>query len=226
MKRILTSAIALAAAIMTAPASAADLGRSTKDAPGDYVVAEGRPITWSGIYGGAAISYGTTTLGTDGDQGGISADGPGLGGRIGFDLQRGPIVFGILGDFNYFDQKLELGGTEIASKDWGWDIMGRVGLTGFNNAALFYIVGGYGQDEFSASSAVCRGDCSATVATWKLGAGIEGQLRPNLTLGLEYIHDFHDADDIVNGLEDVADLNGNSVWLRMNYKFNGYTFGN
>jgi opacity protein-like surface antigen len=219
---ISTSAIAITAVLLASPASAADLGGSTKDAPVNYGVAEGRPITWSGIYGGAAISYGTTTLGTDGDQGGISADGPGFGGRIGADLQRGPIVFGILGDFNYFDQKLELFGTEFASKDWGWDLMGRIGFTGFDNAVLFYGVGGYGQDEFSAA---CKG-CEATIATWKLGAGIEGQLRPNLTLGLEYIHDFHDADDIVKGLEDVADLNGNSVWLRMNYKFNGYTFGN
>lgn len=223
MRNILKAGVAVLAgvALTVGAARAADLGRSAKDSPIDGTYVSDKPISWSGIYVGGAIAQGTTTLGTDGDQGGISADGPAIGGRIGVDIQRGPIVFGLLGDLNYFDQKFELFGTEIASKDWGWDIMGRVGFTGFHNAILFYGVGGYGQDKFSAAC----GGCDATVGTWKLGAGIEGQLRPNLTIGLEYLHDFHNADDIVNDLEDVADLNGNSVWLRMNYKLNGYTFG-
>ncbi len=220
MKQI-ASICGLAAFITASPVLAADLGgASTKDVP----AVSGTRISWSGVYVGASVGYGTTTLGTDGDQGGISADGPGLGGRVGIDLQRGPIVFGILGDLNYFDQKLELGGTEIASKDWGWDVMGRVGFTGFDNAALFYLVGGYGQDNFT-DHAFCIGSCDTTISSWKLGAGIEAQIRPNLTVGIEYLHDFYNANDIESGLEDKVDLGGDTVWARLNYKFNGYTFG-
>lgn len=218
MKKMLRSAIAILAGLsFVSGAQAADVYRSSKDAPTVFA-SETAPAIWSGIYIGAQVGYGTSTVNLEDDQGGIALSGLVGGLRVGGDLQRDSIVFGVFADYNFSDEALELGGTRILEKTDDWSINARLGYA--HGPTLFYVAGGYGQANFDISSFLGGGD--ATVDVWNARAGIEHKLSSAFTLGLEGRHDWYDLDSIdgLEGAEDELDAGRWSVMAVGKVTFN------
>ena len=152
---ILTAASVLA---LTATANAADMYRaapSYKDTP--YV-----GVNWSGFYAG--INGGTASDSQDwNNHGGF------FGGQIGYNVQRGNLVFGVETDLQ----------TPTDSGDNGFyfgTVRGRIGYA--IDRALVYGTGG-----FAYAGADCSG-CS--VDGWALGGGVEYKLAPSWSVKGEY----------------------------------------
>lgn len=216
MKRIIAIAALLGATALTAPAMAADA--YSRDSLKDTPASEASRVNWSGVYIGTQLGHGSTTIGFEDSQGGIAADGL-LGGlRLGIDIARGNILFGVYGEYNWSDEALEFGPVTLLQQDNDWALMGRLGF--ISGRTLFYGTAGYTQTDYSSGSS------GATVDGWKAGGGIEHMIAPNLTLGLEATRAWLDADDFGGaGAEDYVDITDDRIMARIAYKINGTTFG-
>ena len=223
--RILISTVALVAC--TSLANAADLGGpygdSLKDDP--YVAAA---PSWTGLYVGAHVGYGwgewdgrLATEGADSDaiwaNPNKSIDGDGWlgGGQIGFNLQRGSIVFGLEADASWSDVNgsgsFVTDGTAIDDDVYTWDVdaeleyFGTVrGRLGFlpTPRLLLYATGGYAWGKTNMSMVTSHenapqqvaphvtgsGSISETHHGWAAGAGGEFMLTENWTGRAEWLH--------------------------------------
>lgn len=128
-------------------------------------------------------------------------DGIDYAGRIGFDFQNGPIVYGIVGEFGRSEARdfSTAFSTTPASYEftrelrYNGNIRGRLGYTP-NNQTLFYVTGGgaYGRVRSNfKSSNVTNG--FATMGRqhtygFTVGGGIEQKLGSNFSVGLEYLY--------------------------------------
>lgn len=213
-----SGSIAALAFFLALPAGAADVnGRgSTKDA--DAAFDNVKTYNWSGVYIGAHAGIGNTVIGADDGQGGIDLNGI-LGGlRVGADIQRGPVVVGVWGEYNWSDQSLELFGTTLLEQTSDWSGNARLGYA--HGATLFYGFGGYGQAEFAS------GPNTETAQLWRAGVGIEHKFSNEITFGLEYARNWIDADDLFGeGAEDDLDITEDRVMGVLRYKLNSSTFG-
>jgi outer membrane immunogenic protein len=177
---------------------------------------------------------------------GINSRGFFGGLNAGFDLQRGKLVFGLLGQYNFSAIKSEAGvlGTDYkadpidvaATIDEGdsWLLGGRVGYL-VDDRALLYILGGYGQMDmkYTVTDNIENdsGSLEDTISGWTLGAGAEFALTHNLFLGLEYQHFFGNdkvslftmADDGINLTDDI---DSDKVMVTLKAKLNSDVFGN
>lgn len=207
-------AAAIAACVAT-PASAADLGGASYDAP----------ASWRGFYLGLGVGAGavqnevslTTPLAP------VSAKVDSFGGdgifgtvQLGYDFQLGTrIVAGVFADYDFGDQKAEvsanLGGTGISAslkKKNSWAIGGRVGVTAGNT--LWYVPVGYTQAEIDLSIPGIAGtgfngySKNNDHSGWFVGAGVETKFD-RLSLKLEYRYSAYDAECLYceAGLVDV-----------------------
>lgn len=208
-------ACAIAALLISAPASASGLFSST-------------PVTsWTGFYGGlnAGAAWGTASKDSvfyapvppfaAVDVAGISSSasqslntsGFTGGGQLGYNLQHGSIVWGVEADFQYLGLK---GSNSITapfpstpassysvatsvSTDWLMTARGRVGWT-FNNMLLYGTAGfAVGHQTFSQSIAilppfVVTNSGSDTRIGWTVGAGAEYALNPDWSVKAEYLY--------------------------------------
>jgi outer membrane immunogenic protein len=186
---------------------------------------------WSGFYVGGNVGYGWGgSTGNDialtdpnGEFFGSDAIGlfrfPSLkpkgvigGPQIGYNFQSGPVVWGLIADFQFSDMKddqtvavpalpIPGDGTEdpenqshSAKIDWFGTVRGRVGYA-FNNI-LPYISGGlaYGRVESTLSlldtisGLLVSGSHHSTRVGWTIGGGVEYGLTSNWTIGVDYIY--------------------------------------
>lgn len=217
MSKIAIAAGVLAAGILAAaPALASDLKGFAKDGPASDALTQ----NWTGVYFGAGCGVGSTTLSAEDSRGGVSLDGERCGGRLGADIQRGFLVLGVYGDYNWSNQALEIGPAVLLEQDDDWDIMGRIGIA--DGKTLVYAAAGYGEYSFNVPLA---GNFDFDLSAWKAAIGVEHSIAKNWTVSLEYVHSWIDPDDLIAGASKVIDVNANEVWLRTNYKLNGDTFG-
>jgi outer membrane immunogenic protein len=204
------SALALLAAISAAPASAADIYRgdaaaSLKDGPAPS-------FSWTGFYLGAHVGGAWSDLKvtnvdhyTGAKHFTNSSEGVFGGGTLGYNIQRGALVFGIeadLGGMDLAQTKVQPGSpggdtkSRLGSGLYG-DITGRVGVAA--DRALFYAKGGFAIYDGAASVAddctagACGGNLDHTGKTdtftgWTVGGGVEYMVRPNWSLKAEYQH--------------------------------------
>ncbi len=159
----LTSVVALASA------NAADMysgGGGYKDGPA-YV-----GVNWSGLYVGVNAGYGWSA---NSDY--LDPTGAFGGGQIGYNFQRGNIVFGLETDFQGSGIS-DSNGVDKSSLDWFGSLRGRVGYA--FDRALVYATGGlaYGQ--------VTNTGWAQTQTGWVLGAGLEYKLTPAWSAKVEY----------------------------------------
>jgi outer membrane immunogenic protein len=208
------SAVALMAAASATTASAADIYRrdaapSLKDGP-VYM-----PAMWQGFYLGAHLGgeWGDVKFQDGRTKDEISTSGVMGGGQLGYNVQRGALVFGAEIDFGGMDLtgKKTVGNTIYETNSAGYaDFTGRLGIATGNT--LIYAKGG----------AAVLADDDADLWGWTAGAGIEHMLRPNWSVKLEYQHfDFGKETYEVNTgraltLEPVVD----TVKIGVNYHFN------
>jgi outer membrane immunogenic protein len=128
------------------------------------------------------------------------------GGRVGYNWQTGPWLYGLEADLSGMHLKSEMStlvpavlgvptpsnANANADVDWYGTVRGRLGWT--SGPLLFYGTGGlaYGNVDLNGSISSSVGprslslQTSATKTGWVAGGGIEYQWRPNLILSLGY----------------------------------------
>lgn len=211
--RMSSSAIALALALVSAPAFAADLG-SIKDT---YEEPPPPVVSWTGFYISAGLggSYMFTDLegaagvfdplplvavGTAGDVGAANFFGT-VG--LGYDFQVAPKwLFGVLADYDFAssqDASVSGGGSLLGgaaavtvSSEMGdtWSVGARLGYL-INPRTLVYALGGYSEAEFSLSGTVAvtgiTNDGPYSVSSgesWRQGYFVGGGLETMLAENL------------------------------------------
>jgi outer membrane immunogenic protein len=190
----LSFALASALSLLLVPgAVAADLGDRSKIAH-SVPEAPPSPLTWAGLYVGAHVGYGWSSI--EWQEGAFSGshDGEGLlaGGQIGFNMQTGRLVYGLEADATAGFIEGGNGCCDHAVAAL-YSVRARAGLSSADNRWLFYVTGGaafadvdYGSQGF--------GGHSDTHFGWVAGAGIERALARNLTARLEYL--YYDFDSL------------------------------
>jgi opacity protein-like surface antigen len=175
---------------------------------------------WSGVYIAGQGGFGTTTVGLEDNQGGISADGGIVGLRAGVDVARGSFLIGAYAEYNWSDEALEFGPVTVIQQEDDWAAMVRIGY--IHGRTLFYVAGGYTEVTYSSPA---FGGAEATLSGWKGAGGIEHAIAPNLTLALEASYADLDPDDAFAGAADLVDIGDARITGRLTYKINSYTFG-
>jgi outer membrane immunogenic protein len=157
LNRVILTAASIVA--LSVAANAADMYRPSaggyKDVP--YV-----GVNWSGLYFGANAGYAWDSK--------DSSVNTGIGGaQIGYNIQRGNMVFGVETDIDAAGNGLDYIGT----------VRGRAGLT-FDRALV------YGTGGFAYAGSNCNG-CS-NVDGWVAGGGVEYKFSPAWSMKAEYQH--------------------------------------
>lgn len=189
--------------------------------------------TWSGIYIGGNVGYGwgDTSIGDGGTTIGnppnppygafscgapavpycgtpmqLSPDGVFGGGQLGINWQRGAIVFGAEGDFDFTnidDNKLlirPLTDRDIGSVDYDWyaTLTGRLGYA--MNDTLIYAKGGVAFAQITNTGAdidyfnqyyvyqPSYTERSGVSTGWTIGGGVEHMLTTDISLKAEYLY--------------------------------------
>jgi outer membrane immunogenic protein len=204
MKKLSLGAVALVVSVVSA--SAADL-----PAPPVYTKAPmiEAAYNWSGFYVGGDFGYlwGKSRVLDDGvlTESGAPTNGV-IGGILaGYNWQRGPLVFGIEGDFgwsNAVGHGLVLIPTPPAPPpvpqpntyhlNWDSHFVGKVGYA--SGQWLFFATGGLAVAGFGFQEGVPIGSPlasiqNATFVGFSLGAGMNYAFTQNLIGGLQYIYD-------------------------------------
>jgi len=200
---------------------------------------------WSGFYVGANTGYawGRTTLSGDGAGAFDDPSAPGIrtrpedwlyGAQLGFDVQRGRLVFGLEGQGAYFPNNSEtrIVGDDFAHTQYEWyaTATARVGLAA--DRTLFYVKGGGAWIGVNSTGGdldtgvidptdVTKGD--RTVFGWTVGAGVERAIGQRLSAKLEYNFIRADSDNSGNIDGDTFghDHDIHCVIFGLNYRFGG-----
>jgi outer membrane immunogenic protein len=258
-------ASAPAAMLFSDPANAADLAR--KAAP--PMVAPAPVYSWTGCYVGAHVGWGwghnshtQTSFSSHFPQNrisqgaGVNTNGALFGGQVGCNYQfagwspwqGGNWVVGVQGDFAGTDingkgqDPFGDGDEHISVKtEWLASVTGRIGVTAWNNQALFYVKGGgaWARNQWDLTNTVLEFDqnglFSETRSGWTVGGGVEWTLwSPNWTAFVEYnFYRFNDGSTATttpgncgtsctfqSGRQEI-----NAVKVGVNYKFNWFGGG-
>jgi outer membrane immunogenic protein len=242
MKKIWLSGMALLAASMAAPASAADLAAKPYVKAPPPVIA---PIyDWTGFYiganGGWGQSHGCVDFVTPaGTVAGGCADRSGglAGGQIGYRWQTNQFVLGLEAQGDW----AEIKNTRVSLIDPLISTTGKIDAIGLFtaqlgwawNASLFYVKGGAAVTDtrFSLLDTPTGAELAAASATrWggTVGVGWEYGFAPNWSAGIEYDHLFmghannsFTATDprLVGVLNSRISQDVDMVTLRINYRF-------
>jgi len=197
MKRLLVASAALVV-VLSAPAIAVDMTPVFKTLPNDSATRD-----WAGVYGRMSTAQPWNGVTNDGTlHGAPFTSGAGNpdnfigGGQFGFNIQKGPLVFGLEADITvrrgldytvYFApsalDKLGLGG----EKGWVGTLRPHAGVTVDN--WLLYGTGGvaYSSVKPNEAGAAQPGQGTDVKTGWTLGGGIE-YAGTRWSLGLEYLY--------------------------------------
>jgi outer membrane immunogenic protein len=190
--------------LIAAPVLAADLGpyrspaRQSSLPPVEY----SQPFSWSGLYMGVQLGYaGGNTEAQSGPNGGFNqaydykSSGWLGGAHVGYNVQRGNLVYGLEADLEKAGQNGKgtgsLGFPHSTEIDWQGSLRGRLGLA-FDRTLIYGTAGwAFGDVKidkgFTSYSDVRNG--------WTAGVGLEHMLTNNLSARIEYRYtDFGRAD--------------------------------
>lgn len=136
-------------------------------------------------------------------------DGWAYYGRAGFDVQRGPVVVGLVGEFGkseITDSVTAFSTTPasyVMTREVDWEASARLRAGLAANTTLFYATGGAGYAKINSSFTTTNAANGFTSVNedmrWGvlLGGGIEQKIAQNLSFGLEYMFHSYDDDDYV-----------------------------
>ena len=229
MQRWRAAALALLlTTLLAAPgAMAADLGdksgrgRIARPEPVP-LVEDASPFSWNGFYVGAHVGYGWSDIDW---SGGFtdSQDGNGwlAGGQVGYNVQRGRLVYGVEADISstWID-----GNSACCSHSLErlYSVRGRLGVTSYDSLWLFYATGGVAWADIDYGSLGFSGH-SDTHFGWVVGGGVERALTSHLTARLEYL--YYDFDSVsapagaLGGIATDLDPSTHVVRFGLNFKF-------
>jgi outer membrane immunogenic protein len=196
MKALRVSLLAVAATLAVLPAAvAADLGgapvrRGMKDAP----YAAPSVFSWTGFYVGTHLGYGWSDVDWQGVSDSLNGSGWLAGGQLGYNWQKGALIFGVEADASttWMDGS---GGAGCCGHDVNWlaSVRGRLGVAVNDNRTLLYGTAGVAWADVDYSAAGFNG-FSDTHVGWVAGGGIEHMLSQNLSARVEYLYyGFNDA---------------------------------
>ena len=226
------TAAALAAMIaVTGSAFAADLGpyRSPKRSSSLPPVEYSQPFSWSGLYMGVQLGYaGGNTEAISGPSGGFNqtydyrSEGWLGGAHVGYNIQRGNLVYGLEADLEKSGQQGSgvgsLGFPHSTDIAWQGSLRGRLGLA-FDRTLVYGTAGwAFGDVQidkgFASYSDVRNG--------WTAGAGVEHMLTQSLSARIEYRYtDFGRADfgnTAINSI-DRSNVDQHAVRAGLSLKF-------
>jgi outer membrane immunogenic protein len=226
MKRLLLAAVGLVAVAVTS-ALAADMPRS-RPLPPPRAPAYVPFFTWNGFYMGinAGYAFGTskwTDTVTQDTTGSFNANGPMVGGTIGYNLQLGTFVVGLEGDFDWSGIKgstTVLCGTCETKNNWLGTARGRIGYA--FDRFMPYLTAGAAFGDIK-GTVLGGGTFSDTKVGWTGGGGVEYFFTDNWSAKLEYLYV-----DLGKGNCDAVCSGGNPVDVTLktsvvrggvNYKF-------
>src|ERR1043166_5491376 len=202
MRRIV---LAASAVLMTAgPAFSADLPLRPS-APPPF------PL-WTGFYVGANAGGGIGNAGSDFSVAGTtfasvdnSLTGAVAGGQVGYNLQSGPLVYGLEADIQFSSAQgplsapcaaglcgLALTANYSQEVSWFGTVRGRVGYA--SAGWLLYATGGYAYGQLTTDANASAPGASATFSAndfvdgWTAGGGIEVQLAQRWSVKGEYLY--------------------------------------
>ncbi len=201
LRRVLLAAGSVIA--LTAAANAADMYRAPASA--SYQDTPYVGVDWSGLYVGVNGGYGwdakNVAAGVNSPEGGFG------GGQIGYNVQRGNIVFGLETDIEGSGISASTDG-KTSSLDYFGTVRGRLGYA-FGRALV------YGTGGFAYGQVANTGFSSETQGGWVAGAGVEYKFSPNWSGKAEYQYISLDDNDNTVGRTDV-----NTVRIGVNYFVN------
>lgn len=192
-------------------ANAADL--SVKGQPG-YVA---RNFDWTGAYVGADGGYGFTSTN------GLDMKGGFVGGQVGYNLQSGPMVYGIEGDFHWADISQSVGVAGIASAEakiqaFG-TLRGRIGVA-FDQVLIYGTGGGaFANNKLTATLFGASASDTQWHPGWTAGGGVEVAFNRNWSGKVEYLFARFTSEDYFNGLISTGDVDLSTVKAGINYRF-------
>ncbi|SON57038.1 Opacity protein antigens [Hartmannibacter diazotrophicus] len=212
---------ALAAALLSGQAYAADISEPIPAAPtADPYVAPTK-YDWSGAYVGGEVGYGFGSYGVNGTAGKQNFDKDGFVGGVygGYNYMVTPdVLLGAEADLGFGSSAtFTYGGTPTkAESSVAGSIRGRVGYA-FDNVLVYGTTGvalGQGKASFNG------GSDENTHVGWVVGAGVEAALTDNIIARAEYTYtDMDKKTYSVGGQSEKADLDGSVISLGLGYKF-------
>ncbi len=147
------------------------------------------PVTFQGLIVSPDVSYDTLDLGDAGAQLLEDPDGFRAGAELGYDWQRGNLMFGIVGDatYSWIDGGGDNAGEGIFSSDLNYmgTLRGRLGVA--FDRLLIYGTGGYAFGELEVTNDVAGISDKNALSGWAAGGGIEYVWNKSITLRGEYI---------------------------------------
>lgn len=203
---------------------------------------EARGFTWTGFYAGVhgGVATGDTSGRTDfGGFGTVNSDydmsGGIWGGHIGYNHQRGQVVFGAEATWSALDMQGDTGCGLLAtcrrSTDWLATAVGRLGYA--MDRAMVYGLAGVAWGEVETNSdafGLLEFSGSGTHVGWVAGVGLEYAITPRLLARVEYNHvdlgsERHDLDVSIGGttvgtVPSDVDLSADIVKVGVSWKFN------
>ncbi|CAN7518782.1 outer membrane beta-barrel protein [Mesorhizobium amorphae] len=188
---------------------------------------------WTGFYVGGGLGAGASVHQLDVPPAAVTFNGIGGEGvfgeaSIGYDQDFGSWVAGVLVDARYSGMTSEVevpGGQINLDTDYGFDVLGRVGMK-VNETTLAYALAGYSWQHFDLNASAPIGD----ILDWgssgfSVGGGLETAVSSNMTVGLEYRYSqFAEKDFSADlGLPDdslTSTPSFHTVRIDAKYKFN------
>lgn len=191
----------------------------------DAVVYQEMASSWDGFYvgvhGGYAIGeFNSTVVG--GIDPPFDAEGYVFGAQIGYDVQNGNFVLGVVGDASFTTIDATTAGLGVlgqysAEVDWLATVRGRFGYAMGN--FLPYITGGVAFAGVTTTLATVSDD--AVHMGWTVGGGIEYALGNGLTLGGEYLYmDLGEERYAYGAILIDTELELHVARASLNYRFN------
>ncbi|MDN5927625.1 MAG: outer membrane beta-barrel protein [Hyphomicrobiales bacterium] len=188
---------------------------------------------WTGFYVGAALGAGEVVhdlsiFGGAADLNGIGGEGVFGELNAGYDHDFGNFVAGAMVDGNLSGISTDLdigggGGSAHLKADYGFDILGRVGMK-VNPSTLAYVLGGYSWAHFKAEASGPAfggsGSYDWNSSGFSVGGGLETAVATNTTLGIEYRYAQFGSEDFGSGGAFEVKPSSHTVRVGLKYKFN------
>lgn len=213
-------------------ANAADLGDSYKDEP---VASYGPSYSWAGLYIGGSAGFGTGDTETTIEGESLfdyDVNGAIFGAHVGYNFQRGNVVFGVEAGINGTDMDGadQILGPVLSSErelDWYATAVARLGYA--SGKTLFYGFGGVAWADVTTKAGLLfeTAESEDSHVGWTAGLGIEHALSDNFSVRVEYSHvDLGEGDGLLSEYVDhEIDMKFDAVKIGASYKFGGGSYG-
>jgi len=183
----------LSAALLSAPALAADLGQPEPIPTPQYTL-PAPPSDWTGFYLGVLGGFGWGTADTNTAAGDINANGFDVGGYAGANYQWGNFVIGGETDIVYPFRDGSSGGFRV-EQGLNGSLRARAGIA--LDRYLLYGTGGLAATDLEVSTGGASDD--NVLWGWTAGAGVEGKVMDNVTARIEYRYTDYGAESFSPG---------------------------